>query len=180
MLIGLTGQAGAGKDTVAEMLAEQRGGYIAAFADPLYECVSAITGMPKRRLRDRAVKETVIPWLGRSPRQMLQTLGTEWGRQAVHEDIWVRSLMERVKPLLEAGRLVVVTDVRFDNEAAAVTAEGGEVWRVIRPGWKCLDEAAAGHSSEAGVSERFVTRTITNAGTIDALRAAVAGSTMGV
>lgn len=177
MLIGLTGAAGAGKDTVASLIA---GAHVTAFAEPLYQCVSTITGIAVNLLRDREIKEQTIPWLGKSPRQLLQTLGTEWGRNTVCQDIWVRSLLERVSPLLAAGRIVVVTDVRFDNEAVAVAAAGGEVWRIVRPGWCCLSGESAAHASEAGVSDHLVARTLVNDGTLDALRRAIASGRIGV
>lgn len=171
MLIGLAGAAGCGKNTVADIIADgSPPARIAAFADPIYECVSSITGISVDRLQDRAVKEAVLPWLGKSPRQLLQLLGTEWGRQLIHPDIWVRSLVERVSPWLDAGMTVVVTDVRFDNEAEAISAAGGEVWKVVRPGWSCLCSDAAAHASEAGVGEAFVARTIVNDGGLDRLR----------
>jgi hypothetical protein len=175
MLIGLCGPAGAGKNTVAEILTDFRQ---IAFADPLYQCISTITGLPVGRLQDRAVKEALIPWLGKSPRQMLQTLGTEWGRGSVHEEIWIRIALERAKPELAAGRGVVITDVRFDNEAKAIIDAGGEVWRVVRPGWRCLDDASASHSSEAGVSDLLVARIIDNSGSLDALRLQLTAATI--
>jgi hypothetical protein len=171
MLIGLCGPAGAGKNTVADFLLDSDGGPFAqiAFADPLYECVSTITGLPVAQLRDRDVKEEVIPWLGKSPRQLLQTLGTEWGRGTVHPEIWIRIAMERAAQHL-AFNGVVITDVRFDNEAQAVIDAGGEVWRVTRPGWRCLADEAAAHQSEAGVSDHMIARTIDNSGSLDDLR----------
>jgi hypothetical protein len=171
MLIGLCGAAGAGKNTVADFLADSSGGPFVqiAFADPLYECVSTITGLSVSRLKDRDVKETVIPWLGKSPRQLLQTLGTEWGRGTVHTEIWIRIAMERAGQHLDFNS-VVITDVRFDNEAQAIVDAGGEVWRVTRPGWRCLVDAVAAHSSEAGVSDHLIARTIDNSGSLDDLR----------
>jgi hypothetical protein len=149
-----------------------------AFADRLYQCISTITGLPVSRLQDRAVKEAVIPWLGKSPRQLLQSLGTEWGRDGVHPEIWIRITLERIRPELAAGLSCVITDVRFDNEAQAIIDAGGEVWRVARPGWRCLDAAAASHSSEAGVGDHLVARTIDNSGTLDDLRLQLAGATI--
>ena len=179
MLIGLCGAAGAGKNTVAELLTDSSGGPFVqiAFADPLYECVSTITGLPVDRLKDRDVKEAVIPWLGKSPRQLLQTLGTEWGRGTVHPEIWIRIAMER------AGQHhtfsgVVVTDVRFDNEAQAIVDAGGEVWRVARPGWRCLADDAATHPSEAGVSDHLIARIIDNSGSLDDLRLQLTAATI--
>lgn len=171
MLVGLCGAAGAGKNTVAEFLTEFTQ---LAFADPLYECVSTITGLPVDRLKDRDVKETVIPWLGKSPRQMLQSMGTEWGRDAIHPEIWIRIAMDRASRHTN----VVVTDVRFDNEAQAIVDAGGEVWRVARPGWRCLADDAASHPSEAGVSDRLIARIIDNSGSLDDLRAQLAAATI--
>lgn len=179
MLIGLCGQAGAGKNTVAELLTDSDRGPFAqiAFADPLYECVSTITGLTVAKLKDRAVKEEVIAWLGKSPRQLLQTLGTEWGRGTVHPEIWIRIAMERAANHMTHNS-VVITDVRFDNEAQAVIEAGGEVWKVTRSGWRCLAADAAAHQSEAGVSDHLIARTIDNSGSLDDLRAELAAATI--
>ena len=97
MLIGMCGAAGSGKDTIADILGFDR----VAFADPLYEMVSLVTGLTPDEMRDRETKERTIDWLGQSPRQLLQTLGTEWGRGMVSESIWVDTAMRRVRGLLE-------------------------------------------------------------------------------
>ena len=180
MLIGLCGPAGAGKNTVADFLTDSDGCPFMqiAVADPLYECISTITGLPVARLKDRAAKEAVIPWLGKSPRQLLQTLGTEWGRGSVHPEIWIRIAMERAGQHLTVGRGVVVTDVRFDNEAKAIVDAGGEVWRIVRNGWACLAGDTATHPSEAGVSDLLIARTIDNSGTLDELRRQLFAATM--
>jgi hypothetical protein len=180
MLIGLCGPAGAGKNSVADFLTDSDGCTFMqmAFADPLYQCISTITGLPVARLKDRGVKETVIPHLGKSPRQMLQSLGTEWGRGMVHDEIWIRIAMEHASQHLTVGRCVVITDVRFDNEAQAVIDAGGEVWRVKRPGWRGLADDAAAHQSEAGVSDHLIARTIDNSGSLDDLRAELAAATI--
>jgi len=180
MLIGLCGAAGAGKNSVAELLTDSDGCTFMqmAFADPLYQCVSTITGLPVAKLKDRVVKEAVIPWLGKSPRQMLQSLGTEWGRGMVHDEIWIRIAMEHASQHLTVGRCVVITDVRFDNEAQAIVNAGGEVWQVDRPGWRCLADDAAKHQSEAGVSDHLIARIIDNSGSLDDLRAQLSAATI--
>lgn len=164
MLIGVCGAAGAGKGSVAAVLTS-RGFTEIAFADPLYAAVSAITGISVERLHDRDVKETVIPWIGKSPRQMLQSIGTEWGREMVDEDIWVNAA------LAAAGRheAVVIPDVRFDNEAEAIRQAGGVVLRVVRPGSCCLTAETAAHASEAGVREELIDAEIANDGSLDDL-----------
>lgn len=168
MLIGLTGAAGSGKNTVADLLGWRQ----MAFAQPLYRMLSAMTGLPVEELQDRSRKEAVIPWLGKSPRQLLQSLGTEWGRDTIGPDVWVNATLMHAKPMLAAGENIVITDVRFDNEAIAIIGVGGRVFRVVRPGHGCLAATTASHVSEAGVSDHLVTAEIRNDGPLDALRAA--------
>jgi len=169
MLVGMCGAAGSGKDTVADILGFDR----VAFADPLYEMVAIVTGMTPDEMRDRETKERAIGWLGgRSPRQLLQTLGTEWGRDTVSQTIWVDTAMRRVQRLLDAGRDVVITDCRFDNEAAAIKAAGGVIWQVVR-GHGGIQGLAARHASEAGVSPLLIDRVLGNWSTIERLRQTV-------
>lgn len=176
MLIGLCGAAGSGKDTVASMLT---GFYRVAFADPLYEMVSIVTGLLTEDLQDREIKEQEIDWIGKSPRQMLQTLGTEWGRDTISQSLWIDIGMRRIERLLAEGRNVVVTDVRFDNEAAAIKAAGGEVWKVLR-GEGCVKGVSMRHASEGGIGEVLIDKIIGNWGSLARLRqtvdAAVAGA----
>lgn len=168
MIIALCGLAGCGKNAVAEILARRQGAEVIAFAGPIYEAVAAITGLSADQLADRAVKEAPLPWLGKSPRELLQTLGTEWGRESVHPEIWVRTAMRRAA----ACRLAVITDCRFTNEAQAVKKAGGVVWQVRRH-VAGLAGSAGRHSSEAGIPEELIDLRIDNNGTLLGLEAAV-------
>ncbi len=164
-LIGLAGKAGSGKDTAAAMLDGERFG----FADPLYKAIAEMFGLDVEWMKDRANKDTVIEWIGKSPRQLLQTLGTEWGRGCIHRDIWVKIGLRKAESILWAGKNSIITDVRFDNEVHAIRDAGGEVWRIEREG---IAEVAK-HESEYGLPDFLISRTIFNNGTIDELRAAV-------
>lgn len=166
-IIGIAGLAGAGKNTVAAMIP---GAFVVQLADPLYAMISAMLGTPEPLLRRREFKEADVPWLGRSPRQLLQTLGTEWGRRQVADDIWIRLLDRRIKVLEQQGvTTIAVADVRFDNEADYLRRIGGEVWHVRR----ASVEANDGHASEAGVTPMPHDVCIDNDGTLDDLRRAV-------
>jgi hypothetical protein len=175
MILGLCGAAGAGKNTVADRLCDTHGWAQFGFADPVYAAVSAAIGVPVEHLRDRARKERPIEWLGKSPRELLQTLGTEWGRSMVRDDIWVAIAMQKVERCL--ARLkgvggVVLTDVRFANEVAAIKAAGGLIWKVSRPEAALAGDAAR-HSSEAGIAYELVDAEIINGSTVAALNNAV-------
>lgn len=169
MIIGLTGAAGAGKDTVAAHLYRKHGYMKLALADPLYAMISAMTGLAVEQLADRAVKEKEIAWIGTSPRRLLQTLGTEWGRGTLGDDIWIKGLFRRIDAYSAAMRSwndrigFVVTDVRFENEAEAIRSRGGMIIEVVRPTPLAgVPEEARQHSSEAGIPDDLVDVTIVN------------------
>lgn len=166
-IIGIAGRAGAGKNAVASMIPSA---FVVQLADPLYAMVSAMLGTPEPLLRRREFKEAKVPWLGRSPRQLLQTLGTEWGRGQVADDIWIRLLERRINELGEQGiTTIAVADLRFANEADYLRSIGGEVWHVRRSSVEATD----GHASEAGVVAMPHDVCIDNDGTLDDLRRAV-------
>lgn len=166
MLIGICGLAGSGKDAVADTLVSEFGYIRNKFADPLYEMVAAMTGYTVSQLQDRTLKEKPIGWLdSKTPRQLLQTLGTDWGREMVCSDVWIRSVAKRVERAAEDGRPSVITDLRFDNEADWIHSCGGEVWRVVRDVPRDV-ACQASHKSEAGVSDARVDRIIHNTGTL--------------
>jgi hypothetical protein len=167
-IIGLTGPAGCGKNLVASLVPDAA---VIQLADPIYAALSAILGIPDTALRQRATKERPIDWLGKSPRQLLQTLGTDWGRTLVAEDIWLRIARRRIEELAASGvSTVVIADVRFDNEARMVQEMGGEVWGVDRG----PTAGVSPHVSESGLSPGMVDRVIDNTGTPDQTRANVA------
>ena len=163
-LIGLNGPAGAGKDLAASMVP---GGHRIAFADPLYAGLAAMLDIPEGLLRARSTKEVPLVDFNRSPRELLQTLGTDWGRKLVAPDIWLRVAFWRWERAAAAGHsVIVVPDVRFENEARQIRSEGGEVWMIHRPGV----EPVAAHESEAGLPLRMIDRLVVNDGTVDQLR----------
>jgi hypothetical protein len=149
-LIGLTGRAGSGKDTVARILHDQHDFARVAIAGPLRDMLIAL-GVPHTALDDRAAKERVLPGFGVTPRAMMQTLGTEWGR-TLDPDWWLdrgpRSLRARLTELLRFSARIVVTDVRFANEAQWIRHRGGALWHLRRPD---ADNVHAIHPSEHGL-----------------------------
>lgn len=177
LIIGLTGYAGVGKDTARLIL--EHCGYIGfAFADPIRTMLRELFLMHSistEYMDSRALKESTIPGIDVSYRQLAQTLGTEWGRKALHEDIWVKLAEYHVGTLARQhgarpGLRFVVSDVRFANEAAWVKSHGGEIWRIERNG----TAPVRAHASETGMADLVADRTISNNGTVEMLRLEIA------
>lgn len=141
-LIGITGKAGSGKDTVADYLVEKYGYTKVSFAAILKKMLAA-AGLPEPTNRDD--KERVVEGLDFTWRHAAQTLGTEWGRKCLQDDIWVQLTM---KSLVEDKRYVI-SDVRFDNEGQAVRIAGGTVLHLV--GREADLGNAAAHASECGI-----------------------------
>jgi hypothetical protein len=171
-LIGLTGVAGSGKDTVREILDNTFEYDGIAFADPIRDMLAellATVGVDHGWMTERNLKEAEIPQLGVSYRRMAQLLGTEWGR-TLHPDFWLKIAESRIALFKSyESKGVVISDVRFPNEAEWVKAQGGIIWKIIRPGV----EPVLAHASEALIDTLPYDYVIDNRGSIDDLAIAV-------
>jgi hypothetical protein len=165
-VIALSGAAGCGKDTAARFLAGRYGFALSMFAGPLKAGLCAMFGWLPESLDNREWKEAVLPDIGKSPRQLMQTLGTEWGRQLVHPDLWLLLAAQRIEQARRAGLPgIVFTDCRFVNEAWVARRNEGLVIQIVRPG---CDPVAA-HVSEQGIPPHLVDAVVRNEGTLDEL-----------
>jgi len=173
-LIGLTGRAGSGKDTVADFLCETHGFVQLALADPLRHGLQAMLGLTAEQLHRRDIKETPIDWIGKSPRELMQTLGTEWARDLIHPDLWLRRAEQRIAqikaspPILHVAG-IVVSDIRYENEADWLRGLGGKLWLIKRNKGHQLDGKAAAHSSEQHIPTQMGEPRIYNFSTFDNL-----------
>lgn len=146
MIIGLYSTVPqSGKTTFANMLSSMYGkeGYVVSFADILRELVVKVSapflhGGEQEAwewLEDERKDKGVIPELGVTHRHMLQTIGTEWGRHLIHPDVWVKVLMKRIEDVYYFAKdypLIVIDDVRFENEFDWIRSEGGVMVRIVR------------------------------------------------
>jgi len=145
MIIGVVGFIGSGKGTVADILVQKHNFTKLSFADTVKDATAAIFGWPRHLLEgetaeSRAWREEKDEWWSEktgkhiTPRNMLQLMGTEVGRDMIDPNIWVYSLERR----LELYPNVVIADVRFPNEIKFIQSKGGFVIRVKRgpdPEW---------------------------------------------
>lgn len=160
LVVGIAGAAGSGKSLVASMIP---GAAVVQLADPIYAAIAAMFSVPEASLRSQAIKATPLPQaMFTTPRKLLQTLGTEWGRNLISEQIWILQASNRITKLREAGAAVIaIPDVRFANEARWIRDDlGGVIWHVQREG-----SAADEHASESGIEVDPRDTVLTNDGT---------------
>ena len=137
-IIALTGPKMVGKSTIANAIAEaaEVETHILSFADPMRSMLQAM-GVDLSHLRDQSLKEKPIEGIGKSARELMQKLGTDWGRNMISENIWLWAMQRRIERAgKEGARLVVIDDCRFDNEALWVNQQQGKVVRLARDGFE--------------------------------------------
>lgn len=164
MIIGLSGYAQSGKDSTAELLCLNYKYKRQAFADPMRQALMIIN--PKldsiTRLSEY-VDDYGWEMAKKNPevRRLLQVLGTDFGRKMLGADVWVKMLMDK----LNYEDRVVISDVRFPNEAEAIKKLGGSVWRINRHNHSAVN----GHPSEHAMDNYMFNHVIYNDGTLDDL-----------
>lgn len=168
-LIGLIGHAGSGKDTVAAHLV-RHGFARVAFADPVRDVLLSINPLVTRdglRLRDLVAAHGWDTAKRQFPevRELLQGLGAGV-RDSLGEQVWLEHALRRLDALRGP---VVVTDVRYHNEAHALRSRGFTLVWVQRPG---VGPANA-HPSETGIPTELADVVLTNDRGIPELHAAV-------
>lgn len=129
MIIGLCGPEGAGKSTAAKILRRELGLPIKPFAGPLKRMLVAL-GVPKPNIYGTPAQkeESLDMFGGLSARKAMQLLGTEWGRNLIAPDLWVRAWTASVNPSQGA----IADDMRFPNEVDAIRRLGGVVICIVR------------------------------------------------
>ncbi|MDX2590979.1 hypothetical protein PV343_01395 [Streptomyces sp. WI03-4A] len=169
------GKAGSGKDTVAAHLVAAHGYTRLAFADPLKDMalevdpfVQLVGGEAIRLSRVVALHgwDRAKEWCP-EVRRLLQHMGQ--GVRQRDRSFWIRALL---RAAVQIRGPIVVTDVRYLNEYAAMQRAGFSTVRVTRPG-AGLVGAAGSHHSETELDDARTTSAVLNDGSLDLLRARV-------
>ena len=161
-IVGFCGQIGSGKSTAAAYLVERYGFVRVRFAGPIKDMCRAL-GLSDREV-DGDLKEQPSELLGgKTPRWAMQSLGTEWGRDLICRDLWIRAWRAACDRVPASAKGITVDDVRFSNEADAIAQRGGILVRLIRG----IDVPAA-HASET--QALAISRRIFNRGSIEQLK----------
>ncbi len=181
MIIGLNGRLKSGKDTTFSLIKElyphaER----ISFADKLKDSAAASLNLPREimeelknieevklvfgfpTMRHDALFARVVNW-EMNIREYLQRYGTESHREVFGTDFWVD--MALPLDIEHDDKLLVVTDVRFPNEARRVLDLGGQVWKIERE----TVTAHSDHPSEQDL-DAWVNVFVDNTGSLDDLR----------
>ena len=183
-IVGFTGTAGSGKDTAATVLIK-KGWVRYGFADAVKDFCASKLFLDHKLFYDIELKDKpfdipfpltksrtldIIKDLGGSskdlaevpsvktfntPREILQYVGTDIGRNLIGENVWIDYFQKMDKP-----EKMVVTDVRFPNEVDAIQQLGGIVIRLNRKATK--HKSAKLHESESMVESLEVDHEIQN------------------
>jgi len=163
MIIGLSGYAQSGKDTVAELLCLNYGYTRMSFAQPMRDAIYTLNPMVEggNRVAD-LVDEYGWDVAKANPevRRLLQVFGTEVGRKQFGENFWVQKAFDKIE-----GNKIVFSDVRFPNEAREIQQYGGQVWRINRHNHTPVNT----HKSEHAMDNFMFKHVIYNDGTLDDL-----------
>ena len=153
LVLGFIGKAKSGKDTAANDFQELMDGivpiYRKPFAGPIRE-IGKLFGYTMEQMTDQSLKETycnkIFPLV--TPRKFMQLVGSEMSRNNLDKDSWVKLVKNFIEGEYEKAShyvtkieddkyhpssIVMVTDVRFPNEAAMIKEMGGYLIKITRP-----------------------------------------------
>ena len=192
MIIGICGLIGSGKDSVADILVQEKNFKKISFADKLKDGVATVFGWDRSMLEGKTSnsrnwrEEKDDFWsaeLGKdiSPRLVLQLFGTECMRQGFYDGVWVSLVKKHI--IDNPKQNFVIPDVRFPNEANMIKSIHGEVWRMRRgpdPVWFRMYQdlgiqPTEVHESEWAWANTNFNKILDNNGTLLELRSQVKG-----
>ena len=133
MLIGICGKKQTGKNTVADYLKYHiSNSRILTFADPVVDIAEVLTN-EDFRINYENKKKMFFPIVNLTGRELLQKIGTEWGR-SLNSNIWIDLLFEKIDDLLslDVNKHTIISDVRFKNEADEILKRGGILIKIER------------------------------------------------
>lgn len=159
-LIGLTGKKRAGKDTFAKAAKELIGDSVqtVSFASPIKEITKILFDLTDEEIEKNKEKPILYDV---SPRVFMQQFGTELCRNLFGEDIWVDLLFNKINKMNK--EIIIITDVRFNNEAKRIKKNNGLIIQIERENYHHHDF----HISEKGIDPSFVDFIFENSGTIE-------------
>lgn len=162
-IVGIIGFAHVGKSQVAQTLIDEYNFTRIKFSDGLKNMLRAI-GLTEDEIEGDLKEKPCEKLGGQTPRHAMITLGTEWGRNLIREDLW--ALAWRKYVIDSAAERIVVDDCRFLNESSMIRRIGGVIWHVERPGYGPVKH----HQSELEHLEIRTDALLKNDGSVEQLK----------
>jgi hypothetical protein len=164
MIIGLSGYARSGKDTVAQLLCLNHNFKRLSFADPMRKAILTLDPKVDESTRvSHLVDDNGWEIAKQNPevRRLLQVFGTDVGRNMFGDNVWIDMAFKNI----DRDSRVVIADVRFPNEAKAIKDRGGTVIRINRHNHSAVNA----HKSEIAMDNYMFDHVVYNDGTLDDL-----------
>ena len=170
MIIGVCGFARSGKDTFAniasEYLVNEEPGKkikILHFAAPLKNACKLLFNLTDEQLYGD-LKEVIDTRYNKTPREILQWLGSLL-RNTFSKDIFVNITHENIQKAYNQGyTLIIIPDLRFDNEAEMIKNNGGKIVKISRDSVK---PETILHESEIPINGKYLNYEIINNSSIE-------------
>lgn len=165
-IIGITGKKGHGKNTVGDLVKLFLGKgpddtVLLSYAQPLKNAVSILFCLPDKYMHDQKFKEVPLKqWDNKTSRELLQWLGTDVLRNQFSKDIFIQNMEQRIEKYQQLSQNIVITDVRFNNEAKLIHKLGGVVVHVDAR--NRLGRSNDDHETEKGIDSKLIDLTIYN------------------
>ena len=148
-IIGISGEMGAGKSTLASMITDNIKGSscVMSFAQPVKDIASIAVGNWPKGAYLKKYDITIA--------KLYQIIGTDMFRDMVHPDVWVDYLVRKLvlmKTLDYSYKTIVIDDVRFQNEVDWIKANNGWVIEIKRDTTPETSGRDTSHKSEHGIT----------------------------
>lgn len=177
MIIGLKGNKGSGKSTVALHITKKYSFIEKALADPIKQIGLLIGFSQQQMYGSQKDKETVDPIMGISGREFLQKMGTEIGREIIPQiipnfklaqngQLWINTTGRIIDAELEQKNNILISDIRFPNEAEMIKSRNGIIIEIQRD---TIKDNYSEHSSESSLATIKADYVIENNGSFDYL-----------
>lgn len=149
-LIGISGYAGSGKTTLANLITDYYPAYKKfSFASALKFATEEIFTLGQFYQEEKGIKDN---YWKLSARELYQFIGTELFREIFGSDFWIKVLQRKLISIYDSPHdvLVVIDDVRFQEEAEWIVSSGGSMIHLTREG---VDGKVGilSHASEVGI-----------------------------
>lgn len=172
-LIGFCGKAESGKNTAADVVVDMVSGEYKvgdlAFGDNVKKAAAELFDIDIKKFYFN--KHDMSTFWGMTHRAMLQQIATDVARQ-FNKDFWVKRLAKDYAKVIKIRNpdVVLITDVRFINEAEWIRKKGGIIIEITRQVDSALSYCEQEHVSEAGIPQELINKTVTNNGSRKELR----------